>query len=45
MNTTDPIQRSAKTAGLAYLLIIVSSILSLILGPFKLMVEGDIPQP
>lgn len=43
MKTTDPIQRSAKTAGLAYLLIIVSSILSLILGPFKLMVEGDNP--
>ena len=43
MKTTDPVQRSAKTAGLAYLLIIVSSILSLILGPFKLMVEGDNP--
>lgn len=43
MKTTDPIQTSAKTAGLAYLLIIVSSIIAMILGPYKLMVEGNNP--
>ena len=42
MNTVNFIQRSAKTAGLAYLLIIVTSILSMVIGPYKLMVEGDI---
>ncbi|MFC2138460.1 DUF4386 domain-containing protein [Bacteroidota bacterium] len=35
------IQKNAKLAGLAYLLIILTSILSMIFGPFKLMVEGD----
>jgi hypothetical protein len=39
--TENPIQQSAKTAGLAYLLIIVTSILSMIFGPYKLIVEGD----
>ena len=34
-------QKSAKTAGIAYLLIISTSILSMILGPYKLIVEGD----
>lgn len=38
------IQKSAKTAGLAYLLIIVSSILALIFGPFKLISEGNIAE-
>lgn len=42
MKTKDPIQRSAKTAGLAYLIIILTSILSMAIGPYKLMVEGDI---
>jgi cytochrome bd-type quinol oxidase subunit 2 len=41
MKSNNPIQQSAKTAGLAYLLIIVTSILSMILGPYKLLVEGD----
>ena len=43
MRSNNPIQQSAKTAGLAYLLIIVTSILSMIFGPYKLIVEGDIP--
>ena len=42
MITENQIQQSAKTAGIAYLVIIVTSILSMIFGPFKLMVEGDI---
>ena len=42
MTTANSIQKSAKTAGLAYLLIIVTSILSMIFGSFKLMVEGDL---
>ena len=33
--------KAAKVAGLAYLLIIVTSILSMIFGPFKLIVKGD----
>jgi hypothetical protein len=41
MKSNNPIQQSAKTAGLAYLLIILTSILSMIFGPYKLMVEGD----
>ena len=41
MSETTAIRKSARTAGLAYLLIIVTSILSIFLGPFKLMVEGD----
>lgn len=42
MKLTDSIQKSAKTAGIAYLIIIITSILSMIFGPYKLMVEGDI---
>lgn len=42
MKKTDSIQQSAKTAGIAYLLIIGTSILSMIFGPYKLMAEGDI---
>lgn len=42
MKTENAIQRSAKTAGIAYLAIIVTSIFSMIFGPYKLMVEGDI---
>ena len=41
MKSNNPIQQSAKTAGFAYLLIIVTSLLSMILGPYNLMVEGD----
>ena len=33
--------RAAKTAGILYFLIIASSILSMLIGPFKLMVPGD----
>lgn len=42
MKKKNPIQQSAKTAGIAYLLIIGTSILSMIFGPYTLMVEGDI---
>ncbi|NQT26920.1 DUF4386 domain-containing protein [candidate division KSB1 bacterium] len=35
-------QKAAKVAGWAYLLIIVSSILSMIFGPYKLSVPGDV---
>jgi hypothetical protein len=38
------LQKSAKTAGLAYLLIITTSILSLVFGPFKLISEGNIAE-
>lgn len=39
---TDPSQqKAAKVAGLAYLLIIITSILSMIFGPFKLTVPGN----
>jgi hypothetical protein len=41
MKTTDLIQKSAKTAGITYLLIIGTSILSMIFGPYKLIIEGD----
>lgn len=41
MSEITAIQKSARTAGWAYLLIIVTSILSLFLGPFILVVEGD----
>ena len=41
MKTKDLIQKSAKTAGITYLLIIGTSILSMIFGPYKLIVEGD----
>jgi hypothetical protein len=41
METSIAIQKSAKTAGLTYLLIILTSILSMILGPFRLIVQGD----
>ena len=54
MNQINQIQQSARLAGIAYLLIslsdnfagsqviIITSILSMIFGPYKLMVEGDI---
>jgi hypothetical protein len=38
MKSNNPVQQSEKTAGLVYLLIIVTSILSMIFGPYKLMV-------
>lgn len=41
MISNNSIQQSAKTAGFVYLLIIVTSILSMIFGPFKLIVEDD----
>ena len=34
--------KAAKVAGLAYFLIIITSILSMIFGPYKLIVEGDV---
>jgi hypothetical protein len=37
------IQKIAKTAGLAYLLIILTSLAVMIAGPLKLTVEGDTP--
>lgn len=41
MKTTDPIQKSARIAGVTYLLIIGTSILSMIFGPYRLIIEGD----
>ena len=41
MNSVKSIQKSARTAGIAYLLIIVTSILAMFIGPFTLIVEGD----
>ena len=35
-------QKAARVAGVAYLLIIVTSILSMIFGPYKLTVNGDL---
>ncbi len=43
MKTLSTIQKNARTAGWAYLLIIVTSILAMILGPYKLMVKKDMP--
>lgn len=41
MEDLQSIQKSAKTAGIAYVLIIGTSILAMLLGPYKLIVEGD----
>lgn len=42
MVTTKSIQRTARFAGAAYFIIIITSVLNLIFGPYQLMVEGDI---
>lgn len=36
------VQKTARFAGWAYFLIIITSVLSMIIGPYKLMIEGDI---
>lgn len=41
MTPTDPIQKNARIAGVTYLLIIGTSILSMIFGPYKLIIEGN----
>jgi hypothetical protein len=42
MNTTPSIQRTARFAGIAYFVIIITSILSISLGSYRLRVEGDL---
>jgi len=42
MEKNNSIQKTAKFAGWAYFLIIVSSVLSIAFGPYRLMVEDDI---
>lgn len=42
MKSVNTIQRTAKFAGWAYFLIIITSVLSILVGPYKLMAEGDI---
>ena len=41
MKTSDSIQKIAKIAGTAYQLIIITSLIALVIGPIKLIVEGD----
>ena len=36
------VQKTARFAGWAYFLIIITSVLSMTIGPYKLMIEGDI---
>lgn len=43
-NTIYSIQKTARLTGFVYLLIITTSVMSLIFGPYQLMVEGDIRQ-
>lgn len=42
MKSVNTIQRTAKFAGWAYFLIIITSVLSILVGPYKLMAEGEI---
>ncbi len=42
METIKSIQKTAKFAGVAYLVIIITSVLSIAIGPYRLMVEDDI---
>lgn len=42
METTRSFQKTAKFAGAAYFIIIITSVLSIALGPYRLMVEGNI---
>ena len=41
MRSTSSLQKTASFAGWAYLIIIVTSILSIVIGPYKLMAEGN----
>jgi hypothetical protein len=42
MKTTNTLKKTAKFAGWAYFLIIITSVLSIAFGPYRLMVEDDI---
>ena len=42
MKSIKSIQSTAKFAGWAYFLIIISSVLSMLFGPYKLMAEDDV---
>jgi len=42
MGSTKLIQKTARFAGAAYFIIIITSILSLIFGPYQLIVDGDV---
>jgi hypothetical protein len=42
MNTTPSIQKTARFAGIAYFVIIITSVLSISLGSYRLRVEGDL---
>lgn len=42
MKTTSSIQKTARFAGIAYFVIIITSILSISVGSYRLRVEGDI---
>jgi hypothetical protein len=42
MNTSASIQKTARFAGIAYFVIIITSVISITLGPYRLRVEGDI---
>jgi len=41
MKTLNSINKTARVTGLLYFLIIFTSLLSMVLGPFKLIVKGD----
>jgi len=42
MDSTKSIQKTARFAGAAYFIIIITSVLNLIFGPYKLMIEGNV---
>ena len=42
MEKIKSLQKTAKFAGAAYFIIIITSVLSIAIGPYKLMVEGNI---
>jgi hypothetical protein len=41
MNTDASIQKTARFAGILYFVIIITSVLSITVGPYRLLVEGD----
>jgi hypothetical protein len=42
MTTSGSLQKTARFAGIAYFVIIITSVLSIFLGPYRLIIEGDI---
>lgn len=42
MKTTNSLQKTAKFAGAAYFIIIITSVFSMAFGPYRLIVENDI---